>query len=89
MQTLIEVFEAEVMKSTRCERSDPFDSAWLRVHSKAEVDAAWDAEIARRIGQINSGAVECSPWETVMVELRAKLRDAVDPPSTATRGARR
>ena len=37
------------------------------------VDAAWEAEIARRIQQIDSGAVECVPWETVMAEMRSKF----------------
>ena len=37
------------------------------------VDAAWEAEIARRIQQIDSGEVECVPWETVLAELRTRF----------------
>lgn len=73
MPTPIEIVEAEAMKLTPGERADLADKLWLSVHSKEEVDAAWDAEIARRIEQIDSGEVECIPWETVMAELRAKL----------------
>ena len=38
-----------------------------------EVDAMWQAEISRRIQQIDSAEVECIPWETVMAETRAKF----------------
>jgi putative addiction module component (TIGR02574 family) len=69
----IEVLEAEAMKLTPGERADLADKLWLSVHSREEVDAAWDAEIARRIQQVDSGEVECIPWETVMAELRAKF----------------
>lgn len=73
MPTPIEIVEAEAMKLTPDERADLADKLWLSVHSRDEIDAAWDAEIARRIQQIDSGEVECIPWETVMAELRAKL----------------
>lgn len=69
----IEILEAEAMQLTPGERADLADKLWLSVHSKEDVDSAWDAEIARRIEQIDSGKVECIPWETVMVELRAKF----------------
>jgi putative addiction module component (TIGR02574 family) len=68
----MEIIEAEAMKLSPGERADLADKLWLSVHSQEEVDAAWDAEIARRIRQIDSGEVECVPWETVMAELRAK-----------------
>lgn len=61
------------MQLTPRERADLADKLWLSVHSKEDVDAAWDAEIARRIEQIDSGEVECIPWETVMAELRTKF----------------
>ena len=50
------------MGDSRCRSADP----------TAEVDAAWQVEIARRAQQIDSGEVECIPWETVMAEMRAK-----------------
>jgi putative addiction module component (TIGR02574 family) len=73
MPSPIEFLEAEAMKLTPNERAELADKLWLSVCSKEEVDAAWDAEVARRIQQIDSGEVECVPWETVMTELRAKL----------------
>ena len=72
MTTPIEAVAAQAMKLPPSERADLADKLWLSVNSREEVDAAWDAEIARRIQQIDSGEVECVPWETVMAELRAK-----------------
>ena len=72
MSTSVQIVEAEAMKLTPSERADLADRLWLSVNTKDEVDAAWEAEIARRIQQIDSGEVECVPWETVMTELRAK-----------------
>ncbi|MDP1649439.1 MAG: addiction module protein [Rubrivivax sp.] len=73
MPTPIEIVEAQAMKLTPNERADLADKLWLSVNSKDEVDAAWEAEIARRIQQIDSGEVGYIPWETVMAELRAKF----------------
>ena len=73
MPTPQEIVEAQAMKLSPTERADLADKLWLSVHSRDEVDAAWDAEIARRIRQIDAGEVECVPWATVMAELRAKL----------------
>lgn len=73
MPTPQEIVEAQAMKLSPTERADLADKLWLSVHSRDEVDAAWDAEIARRIRQIDAGEVECVPWATVMAELRVKL----------------
>lgn len=73
MPSPIEVIEAEAMKLSPSERADLADKLWVSVHSKEEVAAAWDAEIARRIQEMDSGEVVGIPWETVMAELRARL----------------
>ena len=72
MPTPIEIVEAQAMKLTPDERADLADKLWLSVNSKEEVDAAWDAEIARRIDQLDAGDLECIPWDTVMAKLRSK-----------------
>jgi putative addiction module component (TIGR02574 family) len=36
---------------------------------EADVEAAWSAEIERRVTEINSGAIEMIPWEQVRKEL--------------------
>jgi putative addiction module component (TIGR02574 family) len=73
MPTPIEHIEAEAMKLSPEERAELAERLWTSVHSADEVEAAWDAEIARRIRQIDAGEVECVPWETVMSNLRAKF----------------
>ena len=72
MPSPIEIAQTEAMKLSPSQRADLADKLWLSVHSKEEVDAAWEAEIARRMQQIDSGEIECVPWETVMAELRAR-----------------
>ena len=72
MPTPIEIVEAQAMKLSPAERADLADKLWLSVNSKEEVEAAWDAEIERRIRQLDAGEVECVAWDDVMAELRAK-----------------
>lgn len=42
--------------------------------SEADVSAAWDAEIKRRLDEIDSGAVEMIPLEDVLARMDARLR---------------
>lgn len=73
MPTPMESLEAQAMELSPAERADLADRLWLSVHSSEEVDAAWDAEIARRVRQLDAGEVECMAWDAVMKELRSKL----------------
>jgi putative addiction module component (TIGR02574 family) len=34
----------------------------------------WEAEIARRIAEVDRGEVTCRPWSEVMQEMRAQYR---------------
>lgn len=38
-----------------------------------EVDAAWDAEIRRRVAKLESGAMDTTPAEEVFAEARRRL----------------
>jgi hypothetical protein len=40
---------------------------------EAEIEAAWDSEIKRRLDEIDSGAVEMIPGELVRAEMIASL----------------
>jgi len=40
---------------------------------QAEIEAAWDGEIKRRLDEIDSGAVELIPGEQVRAEMIASL----------------
>jgi hypothetical protein len=42
--------------------------------AEAEVEAAWDSEIKRRLDEIDSGAVEMIPLEDVLAEMDATIR---------------
>ena len=65
---------AEAVRLSAKERADLADKLWMSVDTPEAVAAAWDAEIERRIAQIDSGEVETIPFEQVMAELRVKLR---------------
>lgn len=73
MPTQLEMIAAEAMKLAPQERANLADRLWLSVHSVQEVEAAWDAEVARRVEQIERGEVSCEPWDEVMTELRTKF----------------
>jgi putative addiction module component (TIGR02574 family) len=45
----------------------------------AQTHEAWDAEIAKRLAEIDSGAVTTIPWP----EVRKMLRESVDGQSTS------
>ena len=44
--------------------------------SAAEIESAWDNEIARRLEEIDSGKVKAVPAEEVFARLQAKLDEA-------------
>lgn len=73
MPTPSQIVEAQAMNLPPQERAELAERLWLSVHSKEEVDDAWDAEVARRIREIDAGEAQTVPWSTVMTELRAKL----------------
>ena len=45
----------------------------LEVEPDADVEAAWAAEVERRIREIDEGKVETIPWEQVRAALHARL----------------
>ena len=73
MPTPQEIVETQAMKLSPTERADLADKLWLSVHSRDEVDAAWEDEIARRIEALDAGRNESIPYEQVMAELRALI----------------
>jgi putative addiction module component (TIGR02574 family) len=57
---------------------DRADLAGLLIESldpepDSDVDAAWSAEIQRRVVELESGAVKAIPWEEVRRRLAARL----------------
>ena len=43
--------------------------------SAAELETAWDAEIKRRLDEIDSGAVKMIPGEEVLARMDARLKE--------------
>ena len=76
MSISVESIEAQAMKLSPDERADLADRLWLSVHEQEQeqIDTAWDAEIERRIAQLEAGQVEGVPWETVITDLRTQLK---------------
>jgi putative addiction module component (TIGR02574 family) len=42
--------------------------------AEAEIEAAWDTEIKRRLDEIDSGSVEMIPLEDVLARMDARLK---------------
>lgn len=56
------------------ERAALAERLWESVEPGDTLDPAWATEIERRIQELDSGAVECLPWDQVMAELRSKYQ---------------
>ncbi len=76
MPLTLEQLEAEAMKLSPDERADLADRLWLSVASRKEVTAAWEAEIAHRIADMDTGRTKWNSMEEVMTELRARIKTA-------------
>lgn len=63
MSLTAEQIKAEAMKLAPEERADLADWLWISATPREEVKAAWDAEIERRIRQLESGEIESIPAE--------------------------
>jgi putative addiction module component (TIGR02574 family) len=61
------------------ERAKLSEELWWSLHppaedvSQEEIDASWDAEIKRRIEEIDSGTVELIPGEQVLAKMQRRL----------------
>ena len=55
------------------ERAELIELLIDRASPASRLHPAWEAEIARRIDEVDAGRVDGIPWEVVMAELKAKL----------------
>lgn len=67
---------AEAMKLSPDERADLADRLWISAMPREEVAAAWDAEIARRVAEIDAGTAELIPSEDVFAWIDEELHKA-------------
>jgi putative addiction module component (TIGR02574 family) len=74
MSSALEKLAAEAMKLSPQERADLADLLWVSVEPEADVEAAWDEEIQRRIGDLEAGRTEAIPAGQVFAEVRARIK---------------
>ncbi|MEW5786959.1 MAG: addiction module protein [Pseudomonadota bacterium] len=76
MATAFEKAKVLAMQLTPEQRADLADLLWVSATLREDVQAAWDAEIDRRIAEIDTGTVELIPGEEVLARMEQKLRKA-------------
>ena len=69
--TLAEI-EAEAMKLSPQEREQLAEALYVSLDDQEEIDEAWRVEIARRIEEVRTGAVQLIPAEQVFAEIDAE-----------------
>lgn len=76
MAMTLEQLKLEAMKLTPDERADFADWLFSSVATRAEVDAAWEVEIARRWAEIEAGTAKLIPAEEVFAKIDTMLGKA-------------
>ena len=74
MSSTLEKLAAEAMKLSPPDRADLADLLWVSVEPEADIAAAWNEEIQRRIDDLEAGRTEAIPAEQVFAEVRATLK---------------
>lgn len=74
MENQLELLEAEALKLTVGERAAFAQLLLASLDEDAEIEDAWAAETERRIGEIESGAVQTIPIADALVQVRAALK---------------
>ena len=69
--TLAEI-EAEAMKLPPEERKQLIDTLAISLDDPEDIDEEWRIEIARRIEEVQTGAVQLIPVEQVLAEIDAE-----------------
>lgn len=71
--TALKSIEAAALRLAPDQRAELAERLWASVDGSEDVsDPAWEAEVQRRMQEVDSGAVQCRPWDDVIGELRAK-----------------
>ena len=73
MSTTLESVEAAALELTAEERAALIERLIDTVIPAPPLHPAWEAEIARRIAELDAGTVECIPAEKVFAEMRALI----------------
>ncbi|HEY6897385.1 MAG TPA: addiction module protein [Rhodocyclaceae bacterium] len=70
----LEILEAEALKLTSGERAAFAQLLLASLDEDAEIDAAWAAEIERRIAEVEDGTVQAIPIADALAQVRAALK---------------
>lgn len=72
--TALQRIEAAALQLAPEQRAELAERLWASVDGgdEAALDPAWEAEIKRRMQEVDKGSVQCRPWDEVISELRAK-----------------
>ena len=74
MSMTLKQLKAEAMKLSPEDRADLADWLWVSATPREDVEAAWDAEIARRVAAMDAGEAKFVSADEVMAKIDAKLR---------------
>ena len=74
MGNKLELLEAEALKLTVGERAAFAQLLLASLDENTEVEEAWATETARRIADIDSGAVKTIPISEALAQVRATLK---------------
>ena len=78
MTASFETVEAAALQLSAEERAELIERLIDTVLPAPPLHPAWEAEIARRVAELDAGLVECIPGEQVLAELRTMI-EAHDP----------
>ena len=73
MATTFEALQAEVLQLPQGQRARLLERLMASLDQDADMEAAWDAEAARRDEEIDSGQVKALPFDEVMARLDARF----------------
>jgi len=74
MSSQLETVEAEEMKLTAEERAQLADRLIASLFEDAEIEDAWEAEVERRIQEIEAGRSKLIPASEAIARARAALK---------------
>ena len=76
--TTLEKVRSEALRLTQAERAELAHSLVGSLDGPADADteSAWDAEILRRLGEIDAGTAELIDREELRRRMRARMNDA-------------
>jgi putative addiction module component (TIGR02574 family) len=74
METQLEILEAQALKLTTSERAQLAEPLIASLDEDGEIEAAWAAEVERRIAEIEGGHVQMIPAEEAIARARESLK---------------